>query len=128
KPPTPADPPATPRDRHLEAMGGLTVAHLYQSYLNIGLLADATENDVYTEAEAKKMLARVVALMDKVDEQLGATSETLSEPDNQKTLAQVRQLTTLLRLQAKELVAYWDTPEKDAAAKKGHTTKYFKAR
>src|SRR5262245_57768816 len=50
---TPEPPPArTPHERMLETLGGLSAAHLYQSYLNIGLLADAVENETYTEAQA----------------------------------------------------------------------------
>jgi hypothetical protein len=124
----PNEPAAPPADRSLEAIGGLSAAHLYQTYLNLGMLADATENDVYSESEAKNLLKTVSALMDKVDIQLGRVLESSTDPEDKKKLEQVRDLTKLLRAQARELRAYWDTPEKDTAGKKEHETKFHKAR
>jgi len=129
KPELPSKPEApAPRERALEALGGLTVAHLYQSYLNIGLLADATENDVYPEADAKKLLASVTEQMATVDQQLANLAEAKLEAEDQQHLARVRQLTALLRTQAQELDAYWGTSENDTDARKSHETKYHKAR
>ncbi len=129
-PTTPAPPqPATPaRERSLEAVGGLTASHLYQTYLNLGLLADATENDVYSETEAKRLLTTLSGMMDTVDQQLTRVLETVTDPEDQKRLTRVRQLTTLLRTQARELKAYWDTPEANAAGRKEHETAYHRAR
>jgi hypothetical protein len=134
-PPRPRDPapparePAEPAaDRSLEAIGGLSAAHLYQTYLNLGMLADATDGDVYNESDAKNLLKTITVLMDKVDTQLGRVLESSTDPEDKKKLEQVRDLTKLLRVQAKELRAYWDTPEKDTAGKKDHETKFHKAR
>jgi hypothetical protein len=124
----PNEPAPPPVDRSLEAIGGLSAAHLYQTYLNLGMLADTTENDVYSESEAKNLLKTVSALMDRVDIQLGRVLESSTDPEDKKKLEQVRDLTKLLRAQAKELRAYWDTPEKDTAGKKEHETKFHKAR
>lgn len=126
--PVPREPGATPREVALEALGGLTAAHLYQSYLNIGMLADAAENEVYGADDAKKLLTTILAWMDNVDQQLVRLAETNLEPDDKKRVTQVRQLTTLLRTQAKELRAYWDVPESDADGKKDHEMKFHKAR
>src|SRR5262249_5340494 len=126
---TKTDPPPAPdRDALLEPLGGLAGTHLYQSYLNIGFLADATEGDVYTTAEAKKLLATVMGMMDKVDEQLGKLAGAGLAEEDQKRLARTRELSTLLRTQAKELRAYWDTPDKDKIIKADHEKKYHKAR
>ncbi len=122
------DPPANPRDRALESLGGLSAAHLYQSYLNIGMLADATENEVYNSDDAKKLLSTILAWMENVDQQLQRLAAVTLEPDDQKKVGQVRELTTLLRMEAKELRAYWDTPETDMEGKKDHETKFHKAR
>src|SRR5207249_10145257 len=83
-----------------EALGGLTATHLYQTYLNIGLLADAVEGEVYSAAEARKLLATVMDLVDAVERQLGKVSADLKDED-EKTLERTRQLTALLRAQAK---------------------------
>lgn len=127
-PATPQPEPAPAVDKSLEAVGGLSAAHLYQTYLNLGMLADATENDVYSESEAKKLLTTIGALMDKVDKQLARVAESATDAEDKKKLDQVRELTALLRTQARELRAYWDTPEKDTAGKKEHETKFHKAR
>jgi hypothetical protein len=129
EPATPPREPAEPAvDRSLEAIGGLSAAHLYQTYLNLGMLADATDGDVYNESDAKNLLKTITVLMDKVDTQLGRVLEASTDPEDKKKLEQVRDLTKLLRAQARELRAYWDTPEKDTAGKKEHETKFHKAR
>jgi len=127
-PPAPRRPAPPTRDRALEVVGGLTAGHLYQSYLNIGMLADAVENEVYTDGEAKKLLATVTSLMDTVDVQLTRLNEAIEDAEDRKRLAQVRQLTALLRAQAKELRGYWDVPAKDVELRKQHELKFHKAR
>src|SRR5580765_5514195 len=68
---TPAPANKTPRDeRVLETLGSLSAAHLYQSYLNIGLLADAVEKEGVGQEQASDMLATVVSLINVVDKQL----------------------------------------------------------
>jgi len=140
EPPTPVERPPQPvqaapreavpaaRDRALEVVGGLTAGHLYQSYLNIGMLADAVENEVYTDVEAKKLLGTVTALMETVDLQLTRLNDTLDDAEDRKRLIQVRQLAGLLRTQAKELRGYWDVPAKDVELRRQHELKFHKAR
>jgi hypothetical protein len=109
--------PDPKREPILQTLGGLTAAHLYQTYLNIGFLADAWENDVYEAAEAKDLLAKLTALMDKVDQQLAELARAGLDEDDQKALQRTRELAGLLREQAKELKAYWETSNKEHAAK-----------
>lgn len=120
--PTPATPAAlptgSPPDEHfIEVLGGLTAAHLYQSYLNIGLLADAAEDDVYPAEEAKKQLDKVTAMMEAVDKQLATLGQASLKPEDREALEQTRESTALLRTEAKELRAYWDSGDKNQAAK-----------
>jgi hypothetical protein len=119
--PKPADPPA-PNERLMEALGGLTAGQVYQAYLNIGLLADAWEKDVYPEEDAYKMLATVARLIEAVDGQLAGLADGEMKPDDRKALARSRELLALLRTQAKELESYWKTGEKE------HADKFHKAR
>src|SRR5205823_3882058 len=69
EPAKPADPPATgakpaeadqkagaERGRLLEAVGCLTSAHCFQTYLNIGFIADGKAKGTYTDADARKVL------------------------------------------------------------------------
>jgi hypothetical protein len=101
----------------VEALGSLTASHLYQTYLNIGLLADAVEGEVYEVAEAKTMLATVVNLTSAVEEQLVQLAKQDVDGDDKKLVEQARQIAALLQTQTKELKGYWDTKDKDRAAK-----------
>lgn len=127
EPPSKGTPPP-PREELLDAVGSLLGTHLHQGYLNIGLLADAQENDVYEAGDAKKVLSNVLALLDNVDQHIARLSKSSLDDEDRKKLAQATALAVLLRLQAKELAAYWDTPDKDKDVKKNHETKYLKAR
>jgi len=127
KPPiTPA--PAASAERALSLVGTLTGAHLYQGYLNIGMLADAAENELYTDAEARRLLSTIESLLDTVDQNLAKLPADTLEVDDRKKLERSRQLGLLLRTQAKELRAYWETPEKDKELKKEHEVKFHAAR
>jgi hypothetical protein len=119
-PTAPARSPA-PGEAPPETLDSLVGVHLYQSYLNIGVLADATEGDVYTPAEANKLLDRVTALMDNVDRQLTRLEEAGKIRDS-KSLERGRRLAALLRAQAKELRQYWATDGEE------HAKRYHNAR
>ena len=126
KPPIPREPDQA--GLALQTLGSLTAAHLYQTYLNLGLLADAAEKGVYNDADARKMLAMLTALIETVDQQLVKFARGGMEPDDRRKLERVRGLTALLRTQASELRAYWDTPATDKEGKKEHETKFHQAR
>jgi hypothetical protein len=108
KPPTPATPLA-PNERLLETLGGLSAAHLYQSYLNIGLLADAVDNKTYTQAQALEMLTTVVGLMNTVDKQLDRLAKNDLSADDKRDVERIRSISALLRVQVVALRAYWST-------------------
>jgi hypothetical protein len=100
----------------LSALGSLTGAHLYQSYLNIGLLADGVEGEVYTPDQARKLLATVAGLMDAVERQLARLPSAGLGPAERRHIARTSDVLALLRTQAKELRAYWDSGKKEHAA------------
>jgi hypothetical protein len=95
------------KDRYLEALGGLSASHLYQTYLNIGLLADGVEKDVYTQEEADKMLASVMDLMKLVDVQLAKVRKADLTADDQVSFDRIKAVMGLLRLQSETLKNYW---------------------
>lgn len=99
---------------------------LHQSYLNIGLLADAVENETYTEAEARKLLGTIVSLMDAAEKQIEQGAKTDLAAEDAKKLARGREVLILLRAQASELRAYWDTQE--GPTRKEHEMRYHQAR
>ena len=78
KPPPPKKSPALPvaarpsmdRKRYLDALRGLASGAVHQCSLNIGLLADAVENESLTKADADRTLTTITELMTLVDRQL----------------------------------------------------------
>ncbi len=106
-----------PDERVLSALGGLSAAHLYQTYLNIGMLADSVENEVYSPEEGLKLLDTVSAMIATVDAQMARLSSTNIKAEDKQALEQTRQLVALLRVQTTELRAYWQTGEKSHATK-----------
>jgi len=113
---------AVVKDRSLESLGSLTAAHLYQCFLNIGLLADSRESDVYTEADSEKLLDSVTRMLDTVDRRLGQLLSDGLKDEDKEAVENARQMGDLLRAQARELRAYWQTGDKE------HAEKFQKAR
>jgi hypothetical protein len=117
--PPPSGPPApdlrVPYERALQSLGGLTGSHLYQTYVNNGLLADLVEGDLYTEEDARELLAALAALMDLAEQQLQRLAEAGLGAEDQRALEHTRQVTALMRLQVKELTAYWERGDRENA-------------
>jgi hypothetical protein len=116
-PPLPAEPksaeeapPKTPEDAMLRVVGTLTVAHLTQTDLNIGLLGDAVEKQVYDATTGKNQLAAIEWWTDRIEQELTLVPPSSFKSDaDRKGMEIARTATTLLRGQAKELRAYWDS-------------------
>ena len=101
----------------METIGALTASHCYQTYLNIGLIADGKSKGNYSDKDAYKVLDSVLSLLDTVDRKLGQLAKADLEKDDRNSLEQMRKLSALLRQQGKVLQAYWDTGREDDAAK-----------
>jgi hypothetical protein len=123
---TPKPPPMPPSDPKkvgrpsepvLTLVGGLTSAHLYQSYLNVGLLADSVAKGVYKPEEGKELLDTVGKVIDTVERQLALLPEDELQPEEKKRLDKVRSVLSLLRSEMKELKSYWDTGEEEYVTK-----------
>ncbi len=108
-------PPAEDPKPLWTAIGGLTRAHLYQSQLSIGLLADGVEEELYTLSEARKLLANLTELLEQTEADLGRLPDTGLLPEERRLFGQVRGLFVLLRAQAWALSAYWDEGDKASA-------------
>jgi len=105
------------RRLYLETIGALTASHCYQTYLNIGLIADGKTKGNYSERDAYKVLDSVLSLLDTVDRKLAQLAKSDLEKDDRNSLEQMRKLSALLRQQGKSLQVYWDTGREDDAAK-----------
>jgi hypothetical protein len=104
-------------ERMLETLGSLSAAHMYQTYLNIGLIADAVESETYSQQQANAMLSTVVGLMDSVDKQLDRLARVDLGAEDKQDVERIRSLALLLRYQVAALRAYWLSSEPEQAAR-----------
>ncbi len=113
--PTPSVPQTQPQAAEpntsvlTETIGLLGGLQLYQTYLNIGLLADVRAEGLYEAGELAQLLGSVVTPLDHVDKQLEkvAALKGLSK-DDVAALARMRKIVALLRTQGKSLQALWE--------------------
>ncbi len=119
-PPLAALPPAKPaqsasrpepanRDATLEAMGGLSAANLYQSYLAVGLLADGVQHKAFTVDGAANTLKIIGNCLTLVESKLAALDRRNLDPDDIASLQQIETVTALMRIQTQALDTYWKT-------------------
>ncbi len=106
-----------------ETVGLLSGLQLYQTYLNIGLLADARAEGLYEASELAQLLGSVVVPLDIVEKQLAKVA-ALKGLNNEDAAAinRMRKIASQLKQQGKSLQAFWDTGVED------HSKKYEDAR
>ncbi len=111
--------PKTAKERRqlLEILGALTAANYYQTYLNLGLLADGKAKGAYTDKDASKVLDSILSLLDSVDRKLAALAQIDLDKEDRVSLEQMRALSSLLRQQGKELQAFWDSGKDEDATR-----------
>jgi hypothetical protein len=107
----------------LETLGTLAGGHLYQTYLNIGFMADGKAEGIYEEKDVQQILTSVLALMDTLDKKLDQLLKLDLNKDDREGIEQIRKLSGLLKLQADELQAYWKSGDKARADKYEKTRK-----
>jgi hypothetical protein len=114
---------SAPVSLHLrEALGGLTGSHLSQGHLNIGLIADAVEGEVYTKAQGSKLLDGIADLLATVGKKVRDLPPDSLQPQERKHLEQAARVEKLLQAQIKDLRLYWDSGGKE------HADRFQKAR
>ena len=108
EPSQPAAPVAAPVEAELlETIGLLAGTQLYQTYLNIGFLADARVEGTYDDESCGKLLASVLVPLDKVDKRLESLVKTTGKKPDQAALIRLRKVAKLLQLQGKHLQTLW---------------------
>ena len=123
QPPAPAKPVAADDSAVLaETVGLLAGLQLYQSYLNIGLLADARAEGLYEAGEVAQLLGSVVTPLEKVEKQLEVVAKLKLPKEDADAIARMQKVAGLLRQQGKSLQAFWDTGVAE------HGTKYEESR
>jgi hypothetical protein len=117
--PAPAAPPkesqAQSHNQHelLETIGALTAAHCYQTYLNLGFVADSRARGTYTPPDAARLVESILTLLDTVDRKLATLDKLDLERDDRDSLEQMRALTGLLRRQGADLQAFWQSGKEE---------------
>jgi hypothetical protein len=112
-----ADSPATLDGASLQAVGTLAGAHYYQTYLNIGFIADGKDKGTYTHEDASKVLHSVLSLVDSVDRQLAALSSHNLGKEDRDSLEQMQAISAMLRQQGADLQTYWASNQEHDAAR-----------
>jgi hypothetical protein len=117
--PKTGDDPKTAAERRLllETIGVLTAAHCYQTYFNLGLLADGRAKGTYTDRDAARILDSIFSLLSSVDRKLAALDKMELDKEDRASLNQMRELSALLRQQGKELQAFWDNGREEDATR-----------
>ena|SRR5438128_8836190 len=105
----PIAPPADPRAHLTETVGLISGLYLYQTYLNIGLLADGRAERLYDDKAARSVLTSVVTPLDAVDKQLARLGAQLGTDADREAADYLRHIVGLLRRQGQQLVAFWDS-------------------
>jgi len=101
----------------LDAVGRLAASHLYQTYLNIGMLADARAEGTYDTDSAREVLATVVGLVEGSEKQLDAIGRGTLTAEDKAALADVRKQSAALREVAASLDRFWKTGRKEDGAR-----------
>jgi hypothetical protein len=101
----------------LQSVGALAATHLYQTYLNIGFIADAKADNNYDEKQAKELLASVLKMMDVVDKQLDKVEKLELAKEDRQALELLRKVQKKLKDQTDELQAFWKTGDKEHGEK-----------
>ncbi|HEV2947962.1 MAG TPA: hypothetical protein VGX70_11325 [Gemmataceae bacterium] len=119
----PAEDLKADRRRLLETVGALTAAHCYQTYINIGLIADGKTKGTYSNQDAHQVLDSILSLQSSIDRNLASLTKLDLDKRDLESLEQMRDLSALLRQQGKDLKAFWDSGKEEDAARYDDTRK-----
>jgi hypothetical protein len=98
-----------------ETIGLLATMQLYQTYLNIGLLADGKAEGVYSAETVSELLGSIIHPLDQVEQQLTKVSQLRLTKEDQETVKVFIKIVQLLRQQGKALVNFWNTGKEEDA-------------
>jgi len=96
-------------DQMLEAIGTMGSVQLYQTYLNIGFIADGKGQEIYSDEDASELLASVVGPLDRVTKQFEALKRVAAAADDKKALDRLAKIAGMLKTQAASLETLWET-------------------
>jgi len=94
-------------DAKMTAIGGLSASFLVQTYLNIGLLADASVKKDADMEQQEGVLTTVQELLNKTEKQLDELMNTEMSDDDKVTLKKIKSCYALLDEQISALHTFW---------------------
>ncbi len=98
-----------------QMIGVLSASYLYQSYLNIGYLADATEGAVYSEEEALTQVDGLLNVIGGVRDELLAYSRQVESESDRLYLENLVKVADLLIQEASALLRYYESNDQEYA-------------
>lgn len=111
-------------DGQLMAIGGLTAANMYTTYIAIGATADAFGSDVYTAEQVQSIMGSFDSMMDTVKKQLLNVQEKLDDPGDIKYIDEAITIFGLLQEESRQLAKFAASKSQDdyKAYEKARTT------
>lgn len=100
---TPVDSVRAQDDGRLAAIGGLSAAHMYTTYVAIGATADAFGNDVYDSQQVQDIMGSLVGMIDTLKKQLLLVQENCEDKNDQEYIDETIGVYTLLQEEARQL-------------------------
>jgi len=93
-------------DGRLAAIGGLSAAHMYTTYVAIGATADAFGNDVYDSQQVQDIMGSLVGMIDTLKKQLLLVQENCEDENDQDYIDETIGVYTLLQEEARQLANF----------------------
>lgn len=111
-------------DGRLSAIGGLSAAHMYTTYIAIGAIGDAFGNDVYDTERVQDLTGALVGMLDTIKKQLLLVQEKCEDEADQDYIDETIQIYSLLQEEARQLSAFSKSRDKSdhRAYEKARTT------
>ncbi|MGE3806616.1 MAG: hypothetical protein AB7K24_18265 [Gemmataceae bacterium] len=101
----------------LHMVGRQSGTQLYQTYLNIGFIADGRAEGTYENKEVEQLLSSVMELLNVLDADLDQISKLDLSKEDREGVAQVQLIARLLRQQAAQLLVFWKTDDAEDGEK-----------
>lgn len=106
----------------MDTIGLLSSLYFYQAHLNLGMIADCQAEGVYDKKQAKELVMSLLVPLEAVEKRLSAIAKTASKEDR-ATLDQWAKFAVPLRRQGAELMLFWESGDKEHAARYQATRK-----
>jgi hypothetical protein len=111
-------------DGRLSAIGGLSAAHMYTSYIAIGAIGDAFGNEIYDTERVQDLMGGLVGMLDTLKKQLLLVQENCEDESDQDYIDETIQIYSLLQEEARQLSKFSESRDKadHRAYEKARTT------